>query len=53
MRIAICDDQQFFVEFNDISVKVKNIMYLVAAKKNTEIYITTDTIKIDRTPNRL
>jgi DNA-binding LytR/AlgR family response regulator len=38
------------VEFNDISVKVKNIMYLVAAKKNTEIYITTDTIKIDRTP---
>lgn len=38
------------VEFNDVSVKVKNIMYLVAAKKNTEIYITTDTIKIDRTP---
>lgn len=38
------------VEFNDISGKVKNIMYLVAAKKNTEIYITSDTIKIDRTP---
>lgn len=39
-----------FVEFNGMAVKVKNIMYFITSMKNTEVYTTTDIIKIDRTP---
>lgn len=39
-----------FVEFNNVAVKVKNIMYFITSMKNTQVYTTTDIIKIERTP---
>lgn len=38
------------IEFNNTAVKVKKIMYFITSMKNTEVYTTTDIIKIDRTP---
>ena len=38
------------IEVDEISIKVKNIMYIIVAGKNADIYITANIIKTSRMP---